>query len=90
MQGSDWLVPRAIGYNTIKGWLARLKESTNKRSLLGPESQRVLVRYVDGARLDNCTLSSPAHRLRLAIWFRCSAREKKTYLNRHLPASAVP
>lgn len=66
MQGGDCLVPRAIGYDTINGWLAVQKKYTNKQSLLDPEFQKAPVRCVDGARLGNYTPSFPAHRLRLA------------------------
>ena len=66
MQGGDCFVPRAIGYDTINGWLAIQKKYTNRQSLLDLESQRAPVRSVDGARLDNYTPGFPAHQLRLA------------------------
>ena len=92
MQGSDCFVPRAIGYDTINGWLAIQKKYTNRQSLLDLEFQRAPVRSADGARLDNCTLSSPAHQLQLAKMIGYSERgqEYLIYLIGHLHASAVP
>jgi hypothetical protein len=89
MQGGDCFVPRAIGYDTINGWLAIQKKCTNRQSLLDLESQRAPVRSVDDARLDSYTPGSPAHQLRLAKMIRCSERGQE-YLIDHLPASAVP
>jgi hypothetical protein len=89
MQGGDCFVPRAIGYDTINGWLAIQKKDTNRQSLLDLESQRAPVRSVDDARLDNYTLGSPAHQLRLAKKIGYSERGQ-VYLIVHLPASAVP
>jgi hypothetical protein len=89
MQGGDCFVPRAIGYDTINGWLALQKKYTNRQSLLDLESQRAPVRSVDDARLDNYTPGSPAHQLPLAKIIECSERGQE-YLIGHLPASAVP
>jgi hypothetical protein len=89
MQGGDCFVPRAIGYGTINGWSAIQKRYTNRRSPLDLGSQRAPVRFVDDAMLDNYTLGSPAHQLRLAKMIGCSERRQE-YLIGHLPASAVP
>ena len=67
MKSGDCLVPRTIGYNFVNVPLVIEKGNTNRRSPPGPESQRELVRCVDDAKLDSCTPSSPAHRLRLAM-----------------------
>jgi hypothetical protein len=89
MQGGDCFVPRAIGYDTINGWLSIQKKYTNRQSLLDLESQRAPVRSVDDAMLDNYTPGFPAHQLRLAKMIGCSEGGQE-YLTGHLPASAVP
>ena len=89
MQGGDCFVPRAIGYDTINGWLAIQKKYTNRQSLLDLEFQRAPVRSVDDARLDNYTPGSPVHQLRLAKTIGSSERGQE-YLIGDLLASAVP